>query len=362
MKAFQKLALVSAIAMTSSAFALEAADDATLAAATGQDGITILVAPGTKTDAQLLALGVSQATIDQIDLADATGAPGADAIMKGLSISKVVVHDKDGMVGATNSGTLAIDGIVLFADNNAPIVVNIDMIGSVADAGRAATGGAATGAMLNVSIATPKLALKQGAISVGNSNGNVAGFDEAGAVSAGAVENSVVAGVDDLYGTADDGLLASSAEIQIMSGMEIVLGAMTTNIQLGSEAQGAMILVNAAIQGGLGINNMSLDDNGGSVRGGGIRADRMTVVNNGGIFGVHNLNAVAAVNVGGPLSASSPLGEGLYVTLAQLGTAGGGADITLYNQKLGSAAAPVLGDVQLLGLNLAGTTLVIRGH
>jgi len=361
MKAFQKLALVSAIAMTSSAFALEAADDATLAAATGQDGITILVAPGTKTDGDLLGLGVSQATIDMIDLADQTGAPGADGVMKGLSITKVIVHDKDGIAGNRDSGTLAIDGIVLFADNNQPIQIDIDMVGSVSDAGRGATGGAATGAMLNVAISTPKLALKQGAISVGNSNGNAAGFTAAGVASAD-IENTVVAGVDTLYGSADDGLLASSAEIQIMSGMEIVLGAMTTNIQLGSEAQGAMIVVNAAIQGGLGINNMSLDDNGGSVRGGGIRADRMTVVNNAGIFGVDNLNAIAAVNVGGPLSASSPLGEGLYVTLSQLGTAGGGADITLYNQKLGSAAAPVLGDVQLLGLNLAGTTLVIRGH
>ena len=355
MKAFTKLALVSAIALTSTAFAMEAADDATLSAATGQDGITILIAPGPQTDASLLGLGVTQETIDLIDLRDATGAlvAGGDGHMKGLNITKIVVHDKDGMTGNLNSGTMAIGGVVLFADNNLPISVDIDMVGSVSDAGRAATGGAATGAMLNVAISTPKLAVMLGAISVGNSNGNALNFTEAGAGSAD-IENTVVAGVDGLYGTADDGLLASSSELQIMSGMEIILGAMTTNIQLGSEAQGAMIVVNAAIQGGLSINNMSLDDSGGSVRGGGIRADRMTVINAGGTFGVANLNAVAAVNVGGPLSASSPLGEGLYLTLQQLG-AGGGADITLYNQKLGSAAAPVIGDVQLLGLNLDGT-------
>ena len=47
MKMLKKLALVSAVSMISAgAFAMEAMDDESMAAATGQDGITIKVIPG----------------------------------------------------------------------------------------------------------------------------------------------------------------------------------------------------------------------------------------------------------------------------------------------------------------------------
>ncbi len=46
MKMLKKLALVSAISMISAgAFAMEAMDDESMAAATGQDGITINIVP-----------------------------------------------------------------------------------------------------------------------------------------------------------------------------------------------------------------------------------------------------------------------------------------------------------------------------
>lgn len=68
MKALKKLALVSAVSMISAgAFAMEAMDDESMAAATGQDGITIKVSLGTRSQTTLTTLGVSSTTFDQID-------------------------------------------------------------------------------------------------------------------------------------------------------------------------------------------------------------------------------------------------------------------------------------------------------
>jgi len=360
MKAFQKLALVSAIAMTSSAFALEAADDATLAAATGQDGITILVAPGTMTRAGITddpltvgtveGLGVSRTTFDQLDLAG-PGGPGADLTVKGLSINQVVVHDDDGLgtlgVDATaNSGALVIgdgtagDSTVVFADNTLPIRIDIDMVGNAVDAS------AGNGAMLNVRISTPTLAIKQGSVYVANSDAAPDDFDADG-VAAGAPDADTL---DDANGSSHSG------RIKIMNGMEIVLGATVINVQLGREAQGNMVSVNASIIGGLTINNLETLDQGGAIRGGGIRADSLSIKDSAGA----NLTANVVADVAAALPGGDTSG-GLVATIVSLGDAGG-ANLTLVNQRLGSATSPVMGDIQINGLNLAGTQLIIRGH
>jgi len=350
MKAFQKLALVSAIAMTSSAFALEVADDATLAAATGQDGITILVAPGAQTTASLTTLGVSGATLTQIDVAG-PGGPGADNGFKGLSINQVVVHDDDGFgtlgTDATaNSGALVIgdgtagDSTVVFADNTTPIRIDIDMVGVATDAA------AGNGAMLNVRISTPTLAIKQGSVYVANSDSAPDEFDEAGVAQADA----------DLLDNANGS--SHSGRIKIMNGMEIVLGATTINVQLGREAQGNMVSVNASIIGGLTINNLETLDQGGAIRGGGIRADSLSIKDSAGANLTANIVADVAADLDGP---GPDTFGGLVATIVGLGDAGG-ANLTLVNQRLGSATSPVMGDIQINGLNLAGTQLIIRGH
>lgn len=358
MKMLKKLALVSAVSMISAgAFALEAIDDETMAATTGQDGITILVAPGTRTDAELLALGVTQDTIDAIDLTT-NGVPGADGVLKAISIRQVVIHDNDGWTVAgggtadtANSGAIVIgdgnaaDSTVIFADNATPIVINIDAVG---DSNGAAVGG---GAMLNVRIDTPTLGIRVGSIGVADSyNTGPDGVDDSSATLA----SAALSGDDVDNAGATDGN-AHRGRVQIMSAMEIILGATTINIQLGNESQGSMIAVDAAIVGGLTINNFALNDNGGALAGGSIGASSLVMRDVGGA----NLTASVAMDVGGALA---PLGEGLYVTLAQLGHATNGADLTLNNQYLGANTANDLGDVQIKGLNLNGTTLVIRGH
>ena len=369
MKMLKKLALVSAVSMISAgAFAMEALDDESMAAATGQDGITIFVSPGTKTGTQLAAMGVSDSGMNTIDVAGtlnngATEGVGTNGAFKGLSITQIVIHDDDGFTaamggtaGATdNSGAIVIgdgsaaDSTVVVADDFQPLQIDIDAVG---DHNGALAGG---GAMLNVKITTPQLLIKQGAVYVANSN---AAADDIDADGVAAVDGDAL----DTDGT------SHSARIKIMNGMEIVLGSTVIQIQLGNEAQGsgvggAMIAVNASIIGGLTINNLETLDQGGVLNGGAIRASSLSLVDNAG---AGNLTASVFVNIEDSLSTVSSFfagdtSGGLIVTLAQLGSATG-ADLTLNDQALGSATAPDLGDVQMTGLNLNGSSLIIRGH
>jgi len=417
MKGLKKLALVSAIAMTSAgAFAMEAVDDETLSAATGQDGITILVSPGKLTVAELQGLGVTNNTINSIGQFNPGTTPAgvftpgtpdgsfnadaADDQSKGLSIRQVVVHDDDGLnvrfdgdtssgtfgqylllsagAGNRNSGALVIGGVgtdgiigtaddaadstVVFSKGDAPIVIDIDNVGSVADVSGA-------GAQLNVRISTPKLGIKMGAQYVANSN--AAAADNSDSVTAtGWTKDGAVGGA--LAGTDADGTdLDGSTPIKIMNGLEVILGATSINIQLGRESdtlvgpRGAMIAVNAVINGGLTINNLETLDQGGGIRGGGIYASSLSIVDNNG---TGDLNAIVWVNAENNLNDTNPAldadiaaGGGLVVTLAQLGSATG-IDLTLNDQKLGASTAAVMGDIQIKGLQLAGTSLIIRGH
>jgi len=411
MKGLKKLALASAIAMTSAgAFAMEAVDDETLSAATGQDGITILVSPGTLSVAQLQALGVTNNTINavgQFSNGAQTGAPAGvftpgtpdgsfditTDLSKGLSISQVVVHDDDGLnvrydgntasgtfgqylllsagAGNRNSGALVIGGVggaadstVVFAKGDAPIVIDIDTIGLVTNAAAAAV----DGAQLNVRITTPKLGIKLGAQYVANSNAAAADNNDS-VTTTGWTKDGAAGGA--LAGTDVDGTtLDGSTPVKIMNGMEVILGATSINIQLGQETVtagtgGAMISVNATINGGLTINNLETLDQGGAIRGGGIYASSLSVADNAG---TGDLNAVVYVNaednlnnINPALDADIAAGGGLVVTLASLGSATG-IDLTLNDQKLGASTAAVMGDIQIKGLQLAGTSLIIRGH
>jgi len=390
MKAFQKLALVSAIAMTSSAFAMEAADDATLSEATGQDGITILVAPGyLKGGASgavaalgginvtgLTTLGVSVATQDQIDLVVNGG--NGDTLFKGLSIRQVIQHDSDGFAGSVAAGALVIgggaadDSTVLIADNVNPIKIDIDTSG---DANGDLT---ATDAVLNVKITLPKLALKTGAIYVAHSNG---------------------------AGTAVDNMTT-----KVMGGIELVIDSATMNVQLGNEGQRlygstfagtadsgggttalnaadptVMVRLGAVMNNGLVINKTEIKDAGGAYTGGSIYNGSLKIENNGNAVGVDRLDVLAGVNVENDLltmpgsnmtagfDADAARG-GLIITLGQLGSATGGANLTMSDVRLGNIAylgsgavdtavsAKALGDMEIIGLNLNGASLIIHGH
>ena len=77
MKMFTKLALVSSMAISANAMAMQSMDDAALSAATGQDGINI-------------GIGISKIEID-----------------------KVLIHDNDGLTNTTLGGTSTAGAIVI---------------------------------------------------------------------------------------------------------------------------------------------------------------------------------------------------------------------------------------------------------
>ena len=315
MKMLKKLALVSAISIISAgAFAMEAMDDESMASATGQDGITILVKPGVMSDATVSGMGVSTTTRNLIDNAAAGYYANSDDTFAGLSIGSIVIHDDDGVgTGATaNSGALVIGGgydkngdgdfldagdkttlldrTVLVADGSKGIVIDVDMVGS--------HDGTGTGtAMLNVKISTPRLGIKTGDIYVANSDAvaEVVGVD---ANSDGDyLDVGDTAPVDDVDGT------STSGKIKIMSGLELVVGEATTTIQLGTEAQGHMVVANTTLVGGLTINNLEVFDAGGTLNptlgtvvttGGSFYASSLSIKNSGGT----DLSVIANVDIG----------------------------------------------------------------
>jgi len=399
MKALKKLALVSAVSMISAgAFAMEAMDDESMAAATGQDGITIKVGLGKRDQATLTALGVSSTTFNQIDLTNAAGVATPDTLVKGLSIRQVNIHDDDGLgtlgtdatansgaivIGGNlknadlngdtvvNAADVAFDSTVVFADNNAtdPIVITIDTVGDVDG------GGAGSGAMLNVKIHTPKLAVKMGNVYVANSNAAPIGFDADGVA---LVAPRQVNGIDvDFDGTS---VTSGATAAKIANAMELVLGAMDINIQLGNEAQvlftgqaesadnpNVMVKVDARLIGGLTINNLQSDDSfqspsiGASTGGGAFRASSLSIVNGTGANAA-DLDALVGVNIASDIGGDGV--GGLVVTVGRLGeTLTSGVNVAINDIILGNTAATAdMGDVQLLGLNINGTSLIISGH
>ena len=298
----KKLALVSAIsAISVSAFAMEAMDEETMSATTGQDGITINIVPDAISYTSANAMGVTDDTMKLISTVSGGPAP----LYKGLSIGEIRVHDDDGLGAAgaatANSGALVIGGSAVAEDLNAdgdtsdagesaaerttanrtvilakgdkPIQINIDMVGD--SNGSAANGGA----MLNVEIKQPALAIKLGNIYVANSDAAEAGRDADGTV------NATLAEVD---GT------DVSGKVKILDGLEIVMNESTMTIQLGNESQGGMIVANATLAGGLTINNFALYDQQGAAAlnadslltgtvgsGGNFRASSIKITDNG---------------------------------------------------------------------------------
>ena len=270
------------------------------------------------------AVGFSVETLEDTDLGGVTGQDGIEmAINIGVAgiATDVYVHDKDGFsaVGAGTTGysfdgAIVIDGLAI-AVGGANITVAID-------AGDFAVSGGAP--ILNVNVTLPAaLTISTGDITVANSQ-------------------------------IDDGVTARGVEDQsgvILSSMDIVLGSTTLNIQLGNEAQTGslagtdMIVVNAAITGGLTVSNFALND---GSSGASIGMSPMRVEDAGAGT---DLTVLADVNV---------TAAGIVIGLGQLGS-GTGMSVEIVDQYLGTTTAGYVGDISLVGLNLNGTTITISG-
>lgn len=330
---FKKLALVTAMfAATSGAYAMEAMDDESLAAATGQDGITVTITvPATGiTMNQIIHDTDGWDPLNAVVQDNAVGAAyqtnaGAivigNAAAGGTKTPMKIVRDTDLATAVVEAGAL-----------NVTLDIDADGGNGIADANSGYNGGAFLNIKLGLQAGTT---ISTGDISVAKTTG------------LGSVTNAAQSNV-------------------IMKSSDIVLGATNVNIQLGNESQTyvwdtnnngvttdavdvktAMIKLNTTMGGGMTINNFSLTDT--SVGGGDIAIGRMILRDAGGAdltVGSVGVNVVAG---------------GLQIDIAEIGGASG-----LYQSmervRLGASTTAALGDIEVIGLNLNGTSITVAGH
>ena len=348
MKMFTKLALVSSMAISANAMAMQSMDDAALSATTGQDGINI-------------GLGISHVTIEKVLVHDNDGlvysgtAPTAgQAGFGGTGNDGAIVIKGNGISGNVNQT----NGIVISA-NAAALLPSHNLADIVIDTDAGAGGG--NTAFLNVAAKVSGLNIAIGEIGVSASN---------------AVGTTVRRGAKDTG--------VGSNYNKILSGLTIKTGQMTANVQLGAAPQGAMIKLATTMTGGLEIKDLGIYDassigqNVGYTAGadsilgtiddvavnstlaGEIRIDSIKVADANGA----NLTVNADVSVVGESAAGANNG---YLKISAMNTA---SDMYVKGVHLGSATAGSIGDIEVQGLNVyngaSGTTpgaiIKISGH
>ncbi|MCG9515922.1 DUF6160 family protein [Acinetobacter pittii] len=283
MKMFTKLALVSSLAISANAMAMQSMDDAALSAATGQDGINIGIALGSG----------------------------------GISIDKLIVHDNDGLDPATGiTGAAATAGAIVVSGVT---VKQVDATTNLLDLKIDSVGASGTnGAFLNVAANVGAVDVHVGSIGVGTS----------GTLNT----TTAVRGITE------------TAPTEIISGLDLSLGAISANVQLGSTPQGAMIKVNSALKGGLTLSNFGINDAAG---GGQIVLDKVMVRGAGNTTGDLDVDAnISVVPTGLKIQNNSAQGMNVYVQ----------------GVHLGSNTAASIGDVEIQGLNVGTSTITISGH
>ncbi|HAW7017450.1 protein FilA [Acinetobacter baumannii] len=279
---FTKLALVSSLAISANAMAMQSMDDAALSAATGQDGINIGIALGSG----------------------------------GITIDKLYLHDNDGLATSTGitgssgtAGAIAISGVTVTQKGTGNLLdLAIDTNGA----------SGSNGAFLNVAATVGAVDVHVGSIGVGSSGT----LNEATAVRG----------------------ITETAPTEIISGLDLSLGQISANVQLGSTPQGAMIKVNSSLQGGLTLSNFGINDAAG---GGKIVLDKVMVRGAGNTTGDLDVNAnISVVPTGLRIQNNSAQGMNVYAQGVHLGAAGNAS----------------IGDLEIQGLNVGTSTITISGH
>ena len=337
MKMFTKLALVSSMAISANAMAMQSMDDAALSAATGQDGINI-------------GIGISRVTIEKVLVHDNDGLNYANSSWSGPApTAGQAGFGGTGNAGAivikaNGSGATATNGIVITANTAALLPShNLADIAIDTDAG---TG--TNGAFLNVAAEVSGLNIAIGEIGVSASG---------------------TAGTTNIR----RGHSATNYNA-ILSGLTLTTGQMTANVQLGAAPQGAMIKLDSTMTGGLTISNLGILDSstintthydaGGNLitttTAGEIRIGSIKLADASG----SDLTVQADIRVVGEATAGDNTG---YLEINTMKTA---SDIYIKGVHLGSATAGSIGDIEVQGLNVyngaAGTTpgaiIKISGH
>ena len=329
MKMFTKLALVSSMAISANAMAMQSMDDAALSAATGQDGINI-------------GIGISKIEIEKVLIHDNNGL--TNATLGGTSTAGAIVIKGNG------TGLTATNGVVITAPMlNATTVDNTRALAShnLADLTIDTDAGTGTnGAFLNVAAAVSGLDIYIGEIGVSGSN--TAG-------------STVRRGND------------AANYNKILSGLTIKTGVMNANIQLGAAPQGAMIVLNTTMQGGLEIKDLGIVDSStktgtadgaaGNRAAGQIYLDSIRVSD----ANATNLTVNAAVSVVG----KEDTNNGYLRIVTGSGATTPKTDMYIKGVYLGSQTAGSIGDVEVQGMqtyyfngttNVPGSVITISGH
>lgn len=317
MKMFTKLALVSSMAISANAMAMQSMDDAALSAATGQDGIN-------------LGIGISKIEIEKVLIHDNDGLDSTLVGLGGTDTAGAIVIK--GNATQTNGIVITLGTTTLPSHNLADITIDTD----------AGAGGGNT-AFLNVAAQVSGLNIAIGEIGVSASG---------------------TAGATNIRRGND-----SANYNAILSGLTLKTGVTSANIQLGAAPQGAMIVLNTTMTGGLEITDLGILDNStanaaatrpaGEIRIGSIKVADANAT---------DLSVNAKVSVFG---ASATTGNGYLQVITGSGASTPKTDIYVSSVKLGSAAAGSIGDVEVQGMqtyynvgagDVAGTRITISGH
>jgi acetyltransferase-like isoleucine patch superfamily enzyme len=293
MKKFTKLVLVSSMAISANAMAMQAMDDAALSSTTGQDGINI-------------GIGISKIQIDKVFVHDNDGLSPTKTDSN--NVTSDIAPGTAGFGGSNTAGAIGIDGITITGNMNSLLTShNLMDLQIDSDAGK-------NGAFLNIAAQVSGLNIKIGEISVAASGSDVTG------------RRGVVAG----------------SEKAILSGLTITTGKMNANIQLGSTPQGAMIKLDTVMEGGLEISDLGILDN---ANNGQIWLGKISVNDAKG----KDLTIKSDVNVKANglelISAQNTDGTDIYVQAIALG-----AKPTATLGERGTATAGSIGDVEVQGL------------
>ena len=317
MKIITKLALVSSMAISANAMAMQAMDDASLSAATGQDGLNI-------------GIGISK-----------------------VEIGKVFVHDNDGLAVA-NGGTATAGAIVIQGNGKAGDVLENHGIVIGANYDNA-------GAYLLPSRNLVDLKIDSDA-NGGNAFINVAAQVSGLDIKIGQI--GVVASADMPTTGATSIRRGGTGTVNpILSGLSLKTGPMSANIQLGAAPQGAMIQLNATMVGGLEIKDLGILDN-----------STKTATRAAGEIFVESIKVADANSLDLTLNQKiSVIGEeGANKGYIRMISTSGAHDTYVKGVHLGSRGAASMGDVEVQGMQtyfspaagvyMPGAVITISGH
>lgn len=283
-----------------------------------------------------------------------------------LSIRQVAIYDRDGVVpDQVAAGFLQIgdgsaqDATVVLTDDNAPIKASLDLVDIQRTPGFSEL---SNKSVINVGLNTPKLFIKLGSVYIGGFN-TLADRDTDRELS--------------LDNITDEHFNTKSA-VKILNASQIVLGEASINarlehtpLRLKNTVQGVnvnpniSIFADAVIKSGLSVYNVDLIDAGGSLRGGRIGFSKLNISDHVG----SNLTAKLAVYIETNLDKNKLrlFGgnvDGLVISLDELGSKSQGIDISISNLYVGSETNKNrdIGDIEIKGLNIDGSQIILRGH